>query len=164
MRTRAVLFLAAFLIWILLSWSVDSHHLIVGIIVGILISWLLDDIFPREPRVFKNIKRYFWFFYYIPVFIWECIKANIDGLYRVAHPALPINPGIVRVKTRLRSDMGLTFLANSLTLTPGTMTVDIDRGNGILYIHWNDVKSTDIEEATELIVRKFEDILMRIFE
>jgi multicomponent Na+:H+ antiporter subunit E len=164
MKKRIVLFFAAFLIWILLSWSVDSQHLVVGAVVGILVSLLADDIFPGEPGVFKNPKRYLWFLYYIPVFIWECIKANIEGVFYVIHPDLPINPGIVKVKTRLRSDIGLTFLANSLTLTPGTMTVDIDRENWLLYVHWLNVKEQDIERASELIVRKFENILMRIFE
>lgn len=105
-----------------------------------------------------------WFFFYIPVFIWECLKANLEGAWRVAHPSLPIRPGIVKVKTTLKSDTGLTFLANSLTLTPGTMTVDIDRERGFLYVHWVDVKSEDIDKATELLVRRFERILKRIFE
>ncbi len=81
----------------------------------------------------------------------------------MAHPDLPIHPGIVKVKTTLRSEVGLTFLANSLTLKPGTMTVDIDKEKGFLYVHWADVKSQDIEKATDLIVRKFERVLMRIF-
>jgi multicomponent Na+:H+ antiporter subunit E len=92
------------------------------------------------------------------------IKANFDVAYRVVHPKLPIKPGIVKVKTRLKSDTGLTFLANSITLTPGTMSVDIDRENGYLYIHWINVKSADVEKATEIIVSRFEKILEKIFE
>ena len=92
------------------------------------------------------------------------IKANFDVAYRVVHPKLPIKPGIVKVKTKLKSDTGLTFLANSITLTPGTMSVDIDRENGYLYIHWINVKSTDVEKATEIIVSRFEKILEKIFE
>lgn len=110
------------------------------------------------------MKRIFWFICYVPLFLWESLKANIDGAYRVIHPDLPINPGIVKVKTMLKSDVGLTFLANSLTLKPGTMTVDIDKENGFLYIHWANVKSQDIDRATELIVRRFERVLKRIFE
>jgi multicomponent Na+:H+ antiporter subunit E len=92
------------------------------------------------------------------------IKANFDVAYRVVHPKLPIKPGIVKVKTKLKSDTGLTFLANSITLTPGTMSVDIDKENGYLYIHWINVKSTDLEKATEIIVSRFEKILEKIFE
>jgi multicomponent Na+:H+ antiporter subunit E len=96
--------------------------------------------------------------------LWECIKANIDVAYRVVHPDLPIKPGIVKIKTNLKSDVALTFLANSITLTPGTMCVDIDKEKGILYIHWIYVRDDRLEEATSLIAGKFEKILKRIFE
>lgn len=98
------------------------------------------------------------------MFLWECLKANIDVARRVLNPNLPINPGIVKVKTSLKSDTGLTFLANSITLTPGTLCVDIDSEKGILYIHWIDVKTQDIDKATQIIVTKFENILKKIFE
>jgi len=125
---------------------------------------MTGDMFVERPHQFKDIKRYLWFFYYIPIFIWECFKANVDVAYRVAHPNLPIKPGIVKVKTILKSNSGLTFLANSITLTPGTLTVDVDRENGFLYVHWIKVRDKDIEGATRLIVHKFEKILKRIFE
>jgi multicomponent Na+:H+ antiporter subunit E len=82
----------------------------------------------------------------------------------VIHPSLPVHPGIVKVKTTLTSDTALTFLANSITLTPGTLTVDIDKENGFLYVHWIEVRHKDIEKATKAIVERFERILKRIFE
>lgn len=164
MTIRIILFILAFLIWLLLSGSADPEHLLAGIAIGALVSFVTGDIFGGKPRIFKNISRYFWFLCYIPLFLWECIKANIDGAYRTIHPSLPIKPGIVKVKTVLKSDAGLTFLANSLTLKPGTMTIDVDKENGFLYVHWIDVRSQDIDEATRLIVRRFENILKRIFE
>ncbi|MFA5085679.1 MAG: Na+/H+ antiporter subunit E, partial [Candidatus Omnitrophota bacterium] len=71
----------------------------------------------------KNPLRYLWLVYYVVIFLWECLKANIDVAFRVIHPYLPIRPGTVKIKTSLRSDIGLTFLANSLTLTPGNTTI-----------------------------------------
>ena len=91
-------------------------------------------------------------------------KANIDVAWRVIHPDIPIKPGIVKLKTTLKSETGLTFLANSITLTPGTLSVDIDQKNGFLYVHWIDVKDKDTEAATRIIVERFEKILRRIFE
>ena len=76
---------------------------------------------------------------------------------------MPINPGIVKVKTRLKTESGITALANSITLTPGTLTVDVT-DDGFLYVHWINVKAEDVEEATELIARKFEFFLEKIFE
>lgn len=165
MKSRIVLFLVAFLVWSLLSWPPDWQHLLVGIFAAFFVSFLTGDLFIKRPHLLKHPLRYWYFIvYYLPVFLWECLKANIDVAYRILHPALPINPGIVKVKTSLKTDTSLTFLANSVTLTPGTMTVDIDKDNGILYIHWINVKTTDIEGATEAIVRRFEKILGKIFE
>jgi multicomponent Na+:H+ antiporter subunit E len=75
---------------------------------------------------------------------------------------LPIRPGIVKVRTKLKTDMARTFLANSITLTPGTLTVDCVGDH--LYIHWINIVSEDPQEETEIIVRKFERLLERIFE
>jgi len=163
-KSQIILFILALLIWTFLTWPPDPQHLIIGVFVCVFVSFMTGDMFVKRPHRFKQFGRYLWFLYYIPLFIWECIKANIDVAYRVAHPDLPINPGIVKVKTTLKSDTGLTFLANSITLTPGTMSVDIDEENGFLYIHWIDVKDKDIQKATEIIVKRFEDILRRIFE
>ncbi|MDP2940336.1 MAG: Na+/H+ antiporter subunit E [Candidatus Omnitrophota bacterium] len=163
-KSQIILFLLALLIWTLLTWPLDLQHLIVGVLVCSFVSFMTGDLFIKRPYTLKHARRYLWFLYYIPLFIWECIKANIDVAYRVIHPDLPINPGIVKVKTSLKSDTALTFLANSITLTPGTMSVDIDQENGYLYIHWIDVKHKDIQKATQIIVKTFEDVLRRIFE
>lgn len=164
MKSRIMLFIFAFLVWMGLTWPPEWQHFSVGILTALLVTLITGDIFVKRPHLFKNPKRYLWFLFYIPVFIWECLKANIDVAYRVGHPDLPINPGIVKVKTKLKSDTGLTFLANSITLTPGTLSVDIDQENGFLYIHWISVKDKGIEVATKLIVHRFERILERIFE
>lgn len=164
MKSKIILLILAFLVWVFLTWPPDFQHLVVGLLAAGFIAFMTGDLFVRRPHILKHISRYLWFLYYVPLFIWECIKANIDVAYRVIHPDLPINPGIVKVKTILKTDTGLTFLANSITLTPGTMTVDIDQGNGFLYIHWIDVKSKDVQKASELIVNIFEDVLKRIFE
>ncbi|MFH1397009.1 MAG: Na+/H+ antiporter subunit E [Candidatus Omnitrophota bacterium] len=164
MKGKIILFILGFLIWMLLTWPIDLQHAIVGIFVAGFVAILTGGMFIRRPSHFRSAFRYLWFGYYIPVFLWECLKANIDVALRILNPRLPINPGIVKVKTTLKSDTGLTFLANSITLTPGTLCVDIDPEGGCLYIHWIDVKSQDTILATRAIVNKFENILKRIFE
>jgi len=163
-KSHIILFILALLIWSFLTWPLDFQHFIVGIFICGFVSFMTGDMFVKSPHKLKHISRYLWFLYYIPLFIWECIKANIDVAYRVTHPNLPINPGIVKVRTILKSDTALTFLANSITLTPGTMSVDIDGENGVIYIHWIDVKEQDVQKASEIIVKVFEDVLRRIFE
>ncbi len=165
MKSRIILFIVAFIVWLLLNWIPDWQHIITGLFIAVFVAYMTGDLFIRKPHVLSHPERYFYFiFLYIPIFMWECFKANIDVAYRVLHPSLPIKPGIVKVKTTLKSDTGLTFLANSITLTPGTLSVDIDVERGILYVHWINVKTKDIEAATQKIVSRFEGILHKIFE
>lgn len=164
MKRRIILFGAGMALWLALTWSLAPYNILLGVVVSALVSLLTGDMFVRRPYVFKQPSRYLYFARYLPIFLWECFKANCDVAYRVSHPAMPIHPGIVKVKTRLKSETGLTFLANSITLTPGTLSVDIDREGGYLYIHWINVTDKDIAGATRMIVDKFERILGRIFE
>ncbi len=164
MKSRITLFVFALIVWLLLNWVPDWQHLIVGVFIALFVAFMTGDMFIKKVHKLKDARRYLWFFYYTPIFLWECFKANIDVAYRVGHPDIPIHPGIVKVKTTLTSDMGLTFLANSITLTPGTLSVDIDKDKGLIYVHWIEVKDKDVERATQLIVEKFEKILRRIFE
>jgi len=91
-------------------------------------------------------------------------NANVHVAYIVLHPSLPIKPGIVKIKTKLKNDSALTLLANSITLTPGTLTIDVNKNKGDLYIHWIDVTTTDSIEATNRIGGRFEKTLSEVFE
>jgi multicomponent Na+:H+ antiporter subunit E len=160
----------SFIVWFLLVWpfdpltgDLDVQSTVAGIIVAIFVGLFLGDRIPRKLGAGNVFKRVFWLIVYVPMFSWYVILANLDVLYRVIHPDMPIRPGIVKVKTTLTNPAGRAMLANSITLTPGTMTVDIT-DDGYLYIHWINVKSEDIEEATRHIVSKFEGVLRRIFE
>jgi len=161
--SKFVLFVILFLLWSLLTWSFNYQDVIVGFILSLAIAIFMGDIFTEHPQKFGKVTRYLWMIYYVPVFFWYVIVANLDVAYRVLHPKMPIKPGIVKVKTTLKSDSARTFLANSITLTPGTMTVDIT-DDGYLYIHWINVTTTDVEEASKKIVAQFEYFLKHIYE
>ena len=59
--------------------------------------------------------------------LWEVVKANFDVAKRVLHPRLPIHPMLIKVKSSQRSDLGHVIYANSITLTPGTVSVDVEQ-------------------------------------
>ena len=160
---RLIYFVLAFIIWMLLTWRIDAQVIIAGLITSVIVALLFHEILPKEYRVFISPVRVFWVLLYLPVFFYYVLKANLDVVYRALHPKMPIKPGIVKIKTILKTESGITALANSITLTPGTLTVDLT-DDGFLYIHWINVKSDDVEQATELIARRFEWFLKRIFE
>jgi multicomponent Na+:H+ antiporter subunit E len=161
--TRVLHFFILYVLWILLTWSFTLQELIAGAVISFMAEVLLGDIFPYEAvKVFYRPRRLFWLFCYMWVFLWAMVKANFDVAYRVLNIYMPIKPGIVKVRTNLKSNMARTFLANSITLTPGTMTVDMIDDH--IYIHWINVVSADIQKDTEIIVGSFEKYLERIFE
>ncbi len=148
-----ILFL--FAVWVLLTGGYkDPQELVTGFLVSVVVSLFTGPLFTRRGLYHLSPKRLWGKFVYLFVFLIELVKANVDVAKRVLSPSLPINPGIVRVKTKLTEDMDKLWLANSITLTPGTMTLDI-KGDE-LFIHWIDVKTTDVEEAGETIKGAFE--------
>lgn len=157
-----IYFIIGFCLWLLLTLSVNLDHLIAGVIVVLLGTIIFGGYFTDKPVKFLQLHRLFWFIIYIPFFIWYMFKANIDVAYRVLHPQRPIKPGIVKIRTTLKTNIAKVFLANSITLTPGTMTCEID--DDYLYIHWIWVQSSEIEEASKIIASDFEKFLRRIFE
>ncbi len=161
--SKIFLFFVTLIFWFLLTNVFDIDHIISGVLSSGIVVLLVVDICLQGEWEFSRPIKYLWFFYYIPIFLWEVIKANLDVAYRILSPDMPIKPGIVKVKTKLKSDIGLTFLANSITLTPGTMSVDVDKENGYIYVHWIYVKTENVDEATFIIVKKFEDVLIKIF-
>jgi len=172
---RLIYFVLAFIVWVILTWpfvdgKIDFQVVIAGVIASAIVAVLFHEILPKEHHIFISPVRIFWFLVYLPVFFYYVVKANFDVVYRALHPRMPIKPGIVKIKTALRTESGITALANSITLTPGTLTVDLTydgdpaSGETFLYIHWINVKSDDIEQATKLIARRFEWFLKKIFE
>jgi len=154
--------LAVFVLWVLLFWSLAPAVLGAGAIFALIIATLLVRAFPEGLSRIINPIRWMFFLIYVPYFFYYCVKANLDVAMRVIHPDLPIRPGIVKVRTTLKSELAKTFLANSITLTPGTLTMDIDGDD--FYVHWINIHTDDAAKRTAEICGRFEPLLGRIFE
>lgn len=163
-RIKNFLYLFVFLmiVWFLLTSSFNSQMVFAGILVSLVISFFISEEYLAIGLPPVSLKRVFYFILYIFVLFKEIIKANLDVAYRVIHPGMPIKPGIVVIKTNLKKNIAKLILANSITLTPGTFTLDII-GDKLL-IHWINVKSSDLKEATEIVGERFEKFLRVIFE
>ncbi len=157
-----ILFLLLLIFWLLLTFQLTIANLIVGGVSSLIATLFFGRYFTDESHKFLQPSRYFWSLVYLFIFIWECIKANFDVAYRVLHPDLPIRPGIVKINLSLKSDIARMMLANSITMTPGTITVDIVDDD--IYVHWIYVRSDDPKICKKLIAEKFEKYLKLIFE
>jgi multicomponent Na+:H+ antiporter subunit E len=154
--------LAVFGLWLLLFWDVSPAVLGVGAFFALMVATLLGDIYPDRLHKLLSPRRWLFFLLYLPYFFYYCIRANFDVALRVIHPDVPIRPGIVKVRTTLTSEMAKTFLANSITLTPGTLTIDVDGQD--FYVHWINIDTEDAAKRTAEICGRFEPLLRRIFE
>lgn len=163
-KSRILVFVFALIVWFALTDIKDYQEAMIGIAISLLISFLAGHFLIKNVASQHPVKRTIHFLFYIVKFMWEMIKANLEVAYLVIHPMLPIKPGIVKIKTKLTKDSAITVLSNSITLTPGTLTIDINEQKKELYIHWINVKTQNIDEATEEIGNRFEKTLTEVFE
>ena len=163
-RVRNFLYLFFFLviIWLALTSTLNWQEVSVGVAISLIFSFILSTTYLKLGFPPLNLKRILFIFIYIGVLFLEIFKANFDVAYRIIHPKMPIKPGIVVIKTSLKQDIAKMILANSITLTPGTFTLDIV--GDTLLIHWINVKTEDINKATKMIGERFERYLRVIFE
>jgi multicomponent Na+:H+ antiporter subunit E len=142
-----VTFIVMYLFWILLSGIFDALHLGAGLICSAIVAGISHDLFVKEGGLpFDKFGR---LLKYIPWELWQIVLANLDVAYRVLHPKSfergrpegsmfgvgPVDPRIIEFETTLRSDFALVTMANSITLTPGTITIIVDPPIGKFWVH-----------------------------
>ncbi len=138
-----ITFILMFASWIVLSGKFDPLLLWLGGISSFLVAYYFYDLlFPVMEQNYPSV--FLKFIAYIPWLVFEIIKANFHVLRLVFHPRMKelIDPKIITFKTNLKSDMAIATLANSITLTPGTITVTADR-DGVFKVHAIDKESAD---------------------
>jgi len=154
-------FIVLFVTYLLLA-GFSLYEMALGAIVSAVLTLILVKFVNFTIDIMLPIKLIKFIVIYLPVFVWKLILANFDVARRVLSPKIPLNPGIVRIPTALKGDFGKLTLANSITLTPGTLSIDIE--DEYLYIHTVDVKGHSEQENQKLISGSFEKILGGIFK
>jgi multicomponent Na+:H+ antiporter subunit E len=126
-------------------WSIEE--VLIGLILSLITGFISQSVLVKDEnvRMANPVKWILFLLYAIGPFFISLAKANIDVAYRVITGK--INPGIVKIHPDLKTDLGITMLANSITLTPGTLSVDIDEENKDLYIHWINVDEEAIKKT-----------------
>jgi len=156
----ALVFFVSLLLWLLLVGNLNRDELVTGALVALMVTLLFGSRFT----IFTGF-RFSWLapvyiLIYLANFFVALLRANLDLAARVLAPSLPINPALVEINTRLKSPLGKLLLANTITLTPGTLTVDVVDDQ--LLVHWVYCPpGTDMQQATEKIAAAFEKHLSR---
>ncbi|MFC7204050.1 monovalent cation/H+ antiporter subunit E [Haloferax namakaokahaiae] len=129
-----VMFGASFGFYLLLSGVVSTFNIVTGAIsAGIVTAIFARISFVNSPTPRRFVMRAGRFLIYVPYLLYEIVKANFEVAYIILHPKLPIDPKMQRFRAAIWGDLSVTTLANSITLTPGTLTVDVDRDSLIIH-------------------------------
>jgi multicomponent Na+:H+ antiporter subunit E len=134
--TLALKTCAFFLIWLLLSDRFDGLHIGMGILVAFGVAWLNTE--RSSTRSSIRGWRLFWYF---PWLVGRILQSGFHLSVLILHPALPIDPKMIRHQTKLQNDGSIVLLGNSITLTPGTITVEVESQD--LVVHAMDDSSAD---------------------
>lgn len=165
-------FLFCLLFWLLLTWSLALREILWGIVVSAVVAGFAGRflIHHRAFYLYNPVRLLLLIFYCCVIFLWELIKANLSMAGIVLSPNLKnYQAGIIRIpgSPKIRSEYGLAMVANSITLTPGTITMDVaedEAGETYYYIHWIDVAETDRDKAGEAIKGRMERWIGRIWK
>jgi multicomponent Na+:H+ antiporter subunit E len=129
-----VTFILLFSQWIIWSGMLDAFHLVLGAISCAIVTYMTHDIlFTREKFASRQIVEVIRFILYIPWLLYQIILANIHVASLVLNHKMPIDPKIIKFKSTLKKDIAKVTFANSITLTPGTITADIVDGEFIVH-------------------------------
>ena len=129
---RLAVFLILFVFWLIFSGHFDPLHLVLGLVCSALVAFFSYDLLLLDTTSPRKWLRAWRFLLFVPWLLYQIVLANLHVVYLVIFPQ-KIRPRIVRFKTTLTSDISKVTLGNSITLTPGTITMDIDDGE--FYVH-----------------------------
>ncbi|MBD3369010.1 cation:proton antiporter [Candidatus Fermentibacteria bacterium] len=166
-RTRwaAVRFTITFLSllggWLLFTWSLDVGSVLAGIASSLLVSALTYSFFIDETEAGRraHLPRVHVFLLFVCLLVFNMYVASFRVLWKIVKG--DINPRVVHFRTRLKTDIARVALTSSITLTPGTITLDLTEDH--LIVHWLDAQTTHSRYAGELIKGMYEKLLKRVW-
>ena len=152
------------IVWCFVHGTFSINSLIFGLLIGLVCIRPFKFLYKPESnfKLFSPPSRIISIIRYFVVLIKEIIKANIVVAKIVLKPKIDINPGIIAVPIRCKTDLGITAIANTITLTPGTITVDISDDKSLLYVHCIDASNPKAVAAS--IRNDLEKYVLEAFE
>ncbi len=152
---------AAYIIYLFLVFPADSGELILGAAAALISVIILQNYLPFDTRIFNPL-RIARGIAYAPYFLWKMIVANIEIAMIVIRPVLRIKPSIVKASTDLDSPEGKLLLTSSITLTPGTLSIDVQGEQ--LYVHRVKTDHLSEEDTKREVLTPFEKYIKGVTE
>ena len=136
--------MALFVFWVFLSASFEWIHLGLGLIFSFAVAWLNSAHSPFVPK----FRLWLRILTYLPWLFYKIIQSSLHLSKLILHPALPIAPQLISVESKLNQKAAVVLLGNSITLTPGTITAEVDRNK--LIVHAMDNALTEDVESKQM--------------
>ncbi|HSI76201.1 Na+/H+ antiporter subunit E [Lunatibacter salilacus] len=155
-KTRFLSNLLLSFIWLAVTGTFTFENFVFGFALSFVLMWLITTN-RREEKYFSRVPKLIGFIFF---FIYELVKANIQVAYDVITPKYYMKPGIIRIPLDAKSDLEITLLANLISLTPGTLSLDVSDDRKVLYVHAMYVNDRD--EFIDEIKNGFERRLLEI--
>lgn len=131
MQKRFLLNVVLMVIWLALTGVFTYINMFIGFAISYFILWILSRS-SEDKRYFTIVFKVLGFFFF---FLYEMLKANWQVAYEVMTSNLHMKPGIVKIELEAKTDLEITLLSNLISLTPGTLVVDISDDRKVMYVH-----------------------------
>ncbi|WP_198675397.1 Na+/H+ antiporter subunit E [Pleomorphovibrio marinus] len=155
-KTRFLSNLLLSFIWLAITGTFTFQNFVFGFLLSFILMWLITTN-RREEKYYSRGPKLIGFVFF---FLYELVKANLQVAYDVITPSYYMEPGIIRIPLTAKTNLEITLLANLITLTPGTLSLDVSDDRKVLYVHAMYVK--DKEEFIASIKNGFERKLLEI--
>ena len=150
-------------LWVLFTTTFHIERMLWGVVIILGLQWLYAKKLHKDYFNFEMSFAILWcWIRFMTILVYEILKANIQVAILVLQPEIKLSQGYFYYKPKLKTDFAKMVFANSITLTPGTITVDIIDDE--IYVHWIYVYSENPEEYSQKISGKFEKYIKKIFE
>ena len=147
--------------WLWLNNSLAMGHVVLGAALGAGIPWVTRRFWPEPLRFGRPLRA----LQYLALVTWDIVIANLQVAALIVGPLSRLRPAFVRVPLDLRTDFAVTVLASTVTLTPGTVSVEIEdagAGRRVLLVHA--LRCLDAADMVRTIKERYERRLMEILE
>lgn len=164
--TRALtIFIVVFLFYVMFTGLATELTILTGLLVASAIALILEFLdLVKLSYSLKDLKRITYFVKYLMLFIITEVVEHIKVAKIILSRRISINPAIVEIPINLKSDIALTITALTITNTPGTIAVDVDKERGVLYVHWLNQEAFSSEEIKRRVLGSLEELVRSIVE
>lgn len=157
MTKRLLMNVLLTLVWVALTGNFSFINFVFGFLLSFMIMWFMSR-GSNDRKYFRRIPKFINFIFY---FIYELCKANIQVAMDVITPRLSTRPGIVKIPLSAKTNLEIAMLSNVITLTPGTLVLDVSDDKKVLYVHGMFIRNQEefVRNIKEGFERRIIDIL-----